>query len=324
VGANCRAVAVDGFPRQYIVYVPASLRFRPAVVVMHHGSGGDGVKFLEISGWREKADAEGLVAVFPTALPGFVLEEQRCSTKWHDYGLDGQIDLAVKPRFVDAAGVAHDYPAGAPWPADDVAFERALLADVAGALDADPSRLYVTGFSNGAGFTARLSIEMADVYAAAAFSGGGLADVAEAGLAAVPFRRIPSAMQGGACDPKIAEKMGLVFDTRDCERGLVEGIPLDPARLFALPQFAFMIRETLGAYGLAEEPRQTAARETFTCFGWNTPVGTPDPGNVFRFALLAGVTHQYPACNENRCNNPHRFSAADTFWTFFNGATACR
>ena len=33
--------------------------------------------------------------------------------------------------------------------------------------------------------------------------------------------------------------------------------------------------------------------------------------------MLAGVTHQYPTCNQNRCNNPHRFSAANRFWDFF-------
>lgn len=165
---------------------------------------------------------------------------------------------------------------------------------------------------------------MADVYAAAAFSGGGLGDVAETGLPPIPVRRIPAAMQSGTCDLKVAESLGLVFDQRDCERGLVEGVPLDPGRLFAFPQFAGLIEHTLATYGLAPAPRQTVTHETFTCFAWNVPLGGPDPGNVFRFALLAGVTHQYPACNENRCNNPHRFSAADTFWEFFNGATSCR
>ena len=92
-GANCRTVSIDGFPRHYIVYVPASAGTRPPVVLMHHGSSGDGLKFLNISGWTEKADEVGLVAVYPTALEAFMLEEQRCTTKWNEYALESVIDL---------------------------------------------------------------------------------------------------------------------------------------------------------------------------------------------------------------------------------------
>ena len=38
------------------------------LVFMFHGTSGDGERFLRISGWREQADATGLVAVFPTGL----------------------------------------------------------------------------------------------------------------------------------------------------------------------------------------------------------------------------------------------------------------
>jgi polyhydroxybutyrate depolymerase len=323
-GANCRTVTVDGFPRQYLVYVPPVLPRRPPVVVMHHGSGGDGLKFLNISGWTEKADEAGLIAIFPTGLTVFFLEEQRCTTKWHAYGLEDEIDLDIKPRIVTRDGTVIDYPADAPWPADDLAFERAMLGDVRAGLDADPSRFYATGFSNGASFTARLSVEMADVYAAAAYSGGALGDVAATGLPPIPARRIPVVLQAGSCDPKVAEKLGVVFDAQDCASGQVEGIPLDPDKLLGIPQLAWLVALTLDTYGLAHEPHETVAREQSTCMAWSTPAGPPDAANVFQFTMLAGVTHQYPACNVNRCNNPGRFSAADAFWRFFNGVTACR
>jgi poly(3-hydroxybutyrate) depolymerase len=34
---------------------------------MHHGGSGNGGQFLKNSGWREKADEEGFVSVFPTS-----------------------------------------------------------------------------------------------------------------------------------------------------------------------------------------------------------------------------------------------------------------
>src|SRR5688572_21968841 len=64
-GVNCRLMEVDGYPREYIVYVPAGATARMGageqvpLVLMLHGTGGDGTKFFNISGWREKADAEG-------------------------------------------------------------------------------------------------------------------------------------------------------------------------------------------------------------------------------------------------------------------------
>ena len=44
---------------------------------MFHGSSGTGEQFLRTSGWREQADREGLIAVFPTGLRYRVLESGR-------------------------------------------------------------------------------------------------------------------------------------------------------------------------------------------------------------------------------------------------------
>src|SRR4029450_9242200 len=81
------------------------------------GSTGTGEQFLRISGWREQADAPGLVAVFPTGLRYRVLDSGRLSTKWNDYSLASQVDLSERPR---------GYPANAPWPANDGGFVDAV------------------------------------------------------------------------------------------------------------------------------------------------------------------------------------------------------
>ena len=311
-GANCRVVAVDGFPRQYLVYVPAGLGGGPPAVIMHHGSGGDGLRFLAISGWVEKAEEAGLVAVFPTSLPVFFLEEQRCTTKWNAYGLDGQIDPAIKPFVVQPNGVPLPYPPGAPWPADDLAFERAMIADLEAGLGVDPARLYATGFSNGGNFTARLSVDMADVFAAAAWSGGTLG---YPGHPPVPLRSIPRFMQAGTCDDRIAAARGIPLDPDACVRGEVAGIPLDPAALLALRPFAAAMHYHLQTFGLPDQPPVVGGTRRATLLTWLPQPG--DPASPFEFVLLADVTHQYPVCNAVRCNNPHGFSAADQFWAVF-------
>src|SRR4051794_36801947 len=56
-GINCRTLDVDGYPRHYIVYVPPSAEAKMGsgqqvpLVLMLHGTSGDGAKFFQISGW---------------------------------------------------------------------------------------------------------------------------------------------------------------------------------------------------------------------------------------------------------------------------------
>jgi poly(3-hydroxybutyrate) depolymerase len=71
-GINCRVVPVEGYPRQYIVYVPRSPAFlltkeRP-VVVVYHGSNGSASSAFNGMGWWQKAEAERFVAVFGSGL----------------------------------------------------------------------------------------------------------------------------------------------------------------------------------------------------------------------------------------------------------------
>ena len=196
VGVNCRVVDVDGHPRRFIVYVPATAPVtgpRAPVVFMFHGSTGTGEQFLRISGWREQADATGLVAVFPTGLRYRVLDSGRLSTKWNDYSLASQVDLSERPP---------GYPADAPWPANDVGFVDAMMADLGARLPIDRHRVYASGFSNGAGFTARLAVERSTVLAAAAFSGGALPS------AQAPARPIPMYLTVGTLDDRVLAQTG--------------------------------------------------------------------------------------------------------------------
>jgi polyhydroxybutyrate depolymerase len=127
------------------------------VVFMFHGSSGNGEKFYRISGWREKADAEGFIAVFPDGLSYCIEEDgrQKRTTKWND----GKLETYVCP--------------GQALP-DDVQFVRDMVAYLDSNFVIDRHRIYASGFSNGAQFVFRLGVEGSDFIAAVAGVGGAL------------------------------------------------------------------------------------------------------------------------------------------------------
>ena len=170
-GVNCRLMVVDGYTRRYVVWVPlAGVPADSPAVFMLHGGSGTGEEFLIKSGWREKATQEGFIAIFPTAVEHFVLDRQRFSTRWNNYGLPAEIDPNRRP-----AG----YPATAPWPADDVKFIRQIGGDVIQRLSTDPFRVFLAGFSSGGAMCARVGVEASDVIAAVACHSSGLHELHE-------------------------------------------------------------------------------------------------------------------------------------------------
>ncbi len=249
-GVNCRTIQVDGFQRSYLVYVPRRRAARAPVVFMFHGSSGNGARFLRISGWREQADRSGLIAVFPTGLRYRMLDTGRRITKWNGYNLAANVDLDDKPP---------GYPADAPWPANDVGFVDAMLGDL-GPM-ADSRRIYASGFSNGAEFTARLAIERSDVLAAAAYSAGGIYAPRPR-----PARQIPLYMTVGSRDDRIG------------------ALPMDPVGLLRVPLVGTMVDATLDTFGTPRRPFTVISRRRSTELRW--------PG--FRFTVLAGLDHHYP------------------------------
>jgi poly(3-hydroxybutyrate) depolymerase len=242
VGVNCRTVTLDGHPRRFIVYVPATApvaRPHKPVVFMFHGTGGDGEQFLRISGWREQADAAGHIAVFPNGLRYRVLESGLLKSKWNDFNLVDQIDRSELPP-----GSAP----GSPVPADDVGFVDEIVADLQAQLAIDRHRVYASGFSNGARFAARLSVDRSTRIAAAAYSGGGLPSVQS------PARPVPTYVTVGTLDAKVLE-------TTDPP---VTELPLDPLEILTNPtidEFLDIALETQGldedSFGVVSQPHST-------------------------------------------------------------------
>jgi polyhydroxybutyrate depolymerase len=119
-----------------------------AVVMLLHGAGGTAKLALANTGWAEVADREGLLLVYPEGT---------------------RRDPAAPPMFLqnpqawnDGSGRGHTARTGV----DDVGFLTALLDEVIGSRNVDPSRLYLAGFSNGASMTFRAGVALVGKIAA--------------------------------------------------------------------------------------------------------------------------------------------------------------
>ena len=93
VGKNEYNMVLGDTLRNFLIHVPAKYTGQEEVplLLMLHGSSGSGEKFYNISGWVEKADEEGFIAVFPTGLAYPIEGTNRTSTKWSSGGLEDDI-----------------------------------------------------------------------------------------------------------------------------------------------------------------------------------------------------------------------------------------
>jgi polyhydroxybutyrate depolymerase len=143
--------------------------------MMLHGAGGDAEFAAEETGWSDLADSEGFAVVYPEGLPA----RRDKAPKF----------LTNPVEWTDGSGRGG---------ADDVGFLAAVLDDVARRVPIDPRRVYLTGFSNGAGMAFRFAAERADRVAALAPVAGHLW-VRDAR----PSRPIPTFYMVGDADPLV-------------------------------------------------------------------------------------------------------------------------
>lgn len=127
-----RSVMVAGVERNYLLHVPTptSPRNPAPLVLVFHGGGGHDWNMPGFTHFDELADAQGFFVAYPDST----------NRHWNDGR--GESD------------------------ADDVAFTRALIADVERSHPIDPRRVYATGISNGGFFSNRLACDLADKIAA--------------------------------------------------------------------------------------------------------------------------------------------------------------
>jgi polyhydroxybutyrate depolymerase len=139
------SMTYGGVERSYIVHLPPGFTGsepRPLVVALHP-SLSSGANFQASSGWDAKSDQRGFVVVYPDG-------GQRTGSNysWNSF----------------------DFTGGAP---DDLGFLAALIGQLSSDYQLDRSRIYMTGFSNGAMMTNSFAAAHAGKVAAIAPVSGG-------------------------------------------------------------------------------------------------------------------------------------------------------
>ena len=170
--SGTRVLDVDGVTRTYVLHVPPAYNGDvPApVIVDFHAIAHNGMMQREYSIYPEYTDSEGVIMAFP----------------------DGE-----------------DGPKGAAWNigpccvndldrVDDVAFARAVVADIEAVACIDPKRVYAAGAVMGGGMANRLACEAADVFAAVVSSSFDL--ISETVDDCMPARPVTTIAFRGALD----------------------------------------------------------------------------------------------------------------------------
>jgi len=298
-GVNCRLMEVDGYRRRYVVWVPlGGVPANAPAVFMLHGASGTGEDFLRRSGWREKATQEGFVAIFPTAVEHFVLETQRFSTRWNNYGLAVEIDPGRRP-----AG----YPSTSPWPVDDVKFIRQIRDDVIQHLATDPHRVHVAGFSSGGAMCARVGVEASDVIASVACHTSGFHELHET---LVGRRNLSAFFSIGTRDGNGLDAINSYLIALG--QPPITELPLTPSLLNAIPQIRNQVLLNLDSFNLDAAAVTTTTAATWTELRAQAPQAGNSDGNELYFVFLDDVEHEYP-----NGHNLQGFNVPDWAWPFF-------
>ncbi len=154
-GLRLHTASVDGETRSWYLYVPEAATGPLPVVFAFHGGGTHGKRegrgFARYTDLVDNAEQDAFIVAFPNSLEG----------NWND----GRFDPDHLPDGVFPSGVLPD----------DVAFFDTMLERVLAETDADPTRVYLTGVSNGAFFSQRLACERTEQIAAVAGVVGGIA-----------------------------------------------------------------------------------------------------------------------------------------------------
>lgn len=146
-GDSTYKLNLQGRERDVTVHVPPNYDgSKPMpMVVMLHGFMQDKDEIARTSAFKEKADKEGFIAVFPNAT-GWVGDRLR----WWNVGSD---------RL---------------YRSDDVDFIRQLTDVIPNKLNVDRDRIYLVGFSNGAMMAQEAAVKLNDRVAAVASVSGGM------------------------------------------------------------------------------------------------------------------------------------------------------
>lgn len=277
-GYNSINMVLGDTLRNFVVHVPDSYSedIEFPLLMMFHGSSGDGDRFYKISGWVEKANEEGFIAVFPTALEYPIADSKSWSTKWSGDGLEKDIQEGFPIK-------------------DDVNFIRDLLKVLDETFHLSKGSRFAVGFSGGGSFIrSRLMSEMPDAFAAFATGGGFGLSMPEV---------IPQGMERplycivGSKDNHIIEASGVW-----------EEIALDPEAFMAQSQFQGQLDAILSTLKLSKVYTSEVfpPKKSILTFKEKLDIGAKE----FKLMIVNELDHSFP----NGKNNKFNVSGPDDLW----------
>lgn len=268
--------------RTYLLARPSSGTPPWPVVVMLHGTGGSAEFAADETRLVPFAHAHGSVVAFGEALPLHPSEPPKFLSnprRWNE-GLTYPTD----PLH------AH---------ADDVTYLSELIADVLAKADGDPRRVYLTGFSNGAGMAFRFAAERGNLLAAVAPVAGYCPRSVPA-----PVRPVPTLFLQGDADlliPLNGGSVRLPWGNRTITR---------PPIRESLERWAAML-------GCSPVPKVVSDANGVTVARYPSAAGVE-----FTTVTVAGLGHHWPGGKGQfnpRIGGPtsDRYDANAEIWTFF-------
>lgn len=179
----------QGHDRVAVIHLPSALNDgqKLPLVLALHGTGGNGLQFMDASGWRTKGEHERFIVVAPTGLPrnlGWLGNFLTNPNVWNS----GQFEEDGSPRLK----------------IDDVAYLTRLLDELEPRLKFDQDRVYGVGHSNGGSMTYRLAAEHSETCRAIATVAGIIAPSLPA-----PSRPVSTLYIHGDLDPIMPRNGGV-------------------------------------------------------------------------------------------------------------------
>jgi polyhydroxybutyrate depolymerase len=183
---------VGSTDRYFRFYVPVNLPSRPAMVILLHGGTQSMRKLFDINAggsqeWRTVAEEEKFVLMVPNGMNGSTNDYVGDEQNWNDCR-----------NLKAGAGVSS---------ADDVLFINNLIEWAKTRLIVDPSRIYVTGASNGGMMTYRIAQELNAQIAACAVFIANQPAISECPMPSLPM---PLLIANGTEDPLMPYNGGAV------------------------------------------------------------------------------------------------------------------